>query len=172
MGKIVGIVVVLFAFAACNSTTKESDTDVRTSEEKVQTKTKSDPKSESGKVVYLTNETFKQKVFNYEANQEWKYEGNVPCIVDFYADWCGPCKQIAPTLEELAKEYDGKVIIYKVNTDKERELSTAFGISSIPTILFIPIKGQPQASQGALPKESFVKAIEEGLLKQNSSEQS
>lgn len=116
-------------------------------------------------IEHLTNESFKKKVFNYTDNKDWKYEGNVPCIIDFYADWCGPCKRIAPILEELAQEYDGKVIIYKVNTEKERELAGAFGIKSIPAILFVPASGQPQMAQGALPKESFVEAINEVLLK-------
>lgn len=120
------------------------------------------------KMEHLTAATFKQKVFNYEKNKEWKFEGDKPCIIDFYADWCGPCKIVAPVLEDLSKEYDGKVQIYKVDTDKEQELASVFGIQSIPTILFIPTEGKPQASLGALPKESFKKTIEEILLvKQN-----
>lgn len=118
-------------------------------------------------IIHLTNETFKQKVFNYETNEDWKYEGTTPCIIDFYADWCRPCKIIAPILEELAIEYDGKIIIYKVNTEEERELSGTFGIRSIPALLFVPVKGLPQMVQGALPKESFIQAIEEVLLKHN-----
>ncbi|MCK5730589.1 MAG: thioredoxin [Draconibacterium sp.] len=115
--------------------------------------------------VQLTNDSFKEKVFNYEVNKEWKYEGDKPCIIDFYADWCGPCKQIAPVLEELAKEYDGKIIIYKVDTEKQKELASAFGIRSIPSLLFVPLSGQPQMSQGALPKEQFEKIINDVLLK-------
>jgi thioredoxin 1 len=113
---------------------------------------------------HLTSKTFKEKVFNYEKNKEWKYEGNLPCIVDFYADWCGPCKMVAPVLEDISKEYAGKIYIYKVDTDKEQELAAAFGIRSIPSILFIPQNGQPQMSMGALSKESFIKAINEILL--------
>ena len=116
------------------------------------------------KTVQLTNNTFKEKVFNYEVNKEWKYAGDKPCIIDFYADWCGPCKKVAPILEELAKEYDGEIIIYKVDTEKQRELAGAFGIKSIPSLLFIPVAGQPQMSQGALPKEQFEKIINEFLL--------
>ncbi len=116
------------------------------------------------KTIHLTNAEFKEKVFNYEVNKEWKFEGDKPCIIDFYADWCGPCKQIAPVLEELAKEYDGEIIIYKVNTEKERELASAFGIRSIPSLLFVPATGQPQMAQGALPKEQFAKIIDEFLL--------
>jgi thioredoxin len=120
------------------------------------------------KMEYLTAATFKEKVFNYDKSKEWKYEGDKPCIIDFYADWCGPCKMVAPVLEDLSKEYDGKIQIYKVDTDKEQELASVFGIQSIPTILFVPVEGKPQASLGALPKQSFVKAIDEILLvKQN-----
>ncbi len=116
------------------------------------------------KMVHLTAAEFKQKVFNYETQKEWKFTGNVPVIIDFYADWCGPCKMVAPVLEELSKEYDGKVQIYKVDTESEQELAQVFGIRSIPSILFIPMEGKPQMSMGALPKESFVKAINEILL--------
>ncbi len=112
---------------------------------------------------HLTAETFKKKVFNYEVNKEWKFEGKVPCVIDFYADWCGPCKIVAPILEELAEEYDGKMNIYKVNTEEERELSSVFGIQSIPSILFVPKDGQPQMAMGALPKDTFEKAFKDVL---------
>lgn len=115
-------------------------------------------------MVHLTAADFKQKVFNYETNKEWKFEGDKPVIIDFYADWCGPCKMVAPVLEDLSKEYDGKIQIYKVDTDKEQELAGVFGIRSIPSILFIPMDGQPQMSMGAMQKEGFVKAINEILL--------
>lgn len=117
------------------------------------------------KPEHLTVETFKKLVYNYEANpDEWVFEGDKPCVVDFYADWCKPCKLIAPIMEELANEYEGKVNIYKINTEQQRELSRVFGIRSIPTVLFVPMKGKPQMSQGALPKESFKQAIDEFLL--------
>jgi len=115
-------------------------------------------------VISLTNESFKQKVFNYADNKQWKYEGNMPAIVDFYANWCGPCRQLSPRLEEIAKEYAGKIVVYKVDTEKEKLLSQNLGISSLPTLLFIPVKGQPQAAMGALPKETLVRAIKEVLL--------
>ena len=118
---------------------------------------------------HLTKETFLKKVFNFEQNQEWKYEGDLPCLIDFYADWCGPCKMIAPSLEELAKEYDGKIHIYKVDTEAEQELAAAFGIRSIPSLLFCPKEGQPQMAAGALPKSTLKKAIEEILLTENAS---
>ncbi len=112
---------------------------------------------------HLTKETFQQKVFNYEVNKDWKFEGDKPCIIDFYADWCGPCKQVAPVLEELAKEYEGKVDIYKIDTEDQQELAAAFGIRSIPSILFCPKEEKPQMSMGALPRESFVTAIKDVL---------
>lgn len=114
-------------------------------------------------VEFLTQETFKDKVFNYEENKEWKYEGDKPCLIDFYADWCGPCKMVAPILEELAKEYDGKLNIYKIDTESERELAGMFGIQSIPSLLFVPKDGQPQMAMGALPKETFKRAFKEVL---------
>jgi len=112
---------------------------------------------------HLTKETFLLKIFNYEAAKEWKFEGNKPCIVDFYADWCGPCKIVAPILEDLAKEYEGKLDVYKVDTEKETELASIFGIRSIPSLLFVPKDGQPQMAMGALPKEAFVKAFKDVL---------
>jgi thioredoxin 1 len=115
-------------------------------------------------VVQLTNETFKKLIFNYETNKEWKYEGSKPAIIDFYADWCGPCRHLSPLVEELAKEYAGKIIVYKVDTDKEKVLSQSLGISGLPTLLFIPEQGSPQMSMGALPKESLIKAVNEVLL--------
>ena len=110
---------------------------------------------------HLTKETFLQKVFDFEHNKEWKFEGELPCIIDFYADWCMPCKMVAPVLEELSKEYEGKVNIYKVDTEAEQELAGAFGIRSIPSILFCPKEGQPQMAMGALPKKQFKEIIDD-----------
>ncbi len=114
--------------------------------------------------IQLTTEDFKKKVFDYSTQEEWKYEGTLPAIIDFYADWCGPCKMVAPVLEELSEAYEGKLIIYKVDTEKETELAAVFGIRSIPTFLFIPVAGQPMIQPGALPKGAFVQVIEERLL--------
>ena len=114
--------------------------------------------------IHLTSQEFKEKVFNYEINKEWKYEGSLPAIVDFYADWCGPCKMVAPILEDLSEEYDGKLLIYKVNTDIEQELSYVFGIQSIPTLLFIDANGKASMQPGALPKHVLKKVIDEELL--------
>lgn len=108
---------------------------------------------------HLTKDSFKEKVFNFETNKEWKYEGTTPAIIDFYADWCAPCKMVAPILEELKEEYGDKLEIFKVDTEQEREISSMFGIQSIPSLLFIPVEGQPQMAMGALPKDTFKKAI-------------
>lgn len=112
---------------------------------------------------HLTKETFLSKVFNYELNKEWKFEGDKPCVIDFYADWCGPCKMVAPVLEELSKDFDGKLNVYKVNTEEEQELASAFGIRSIPSFLFVPAEGQPQMAMGALPKDTFIQAFKDVL---------
>jgi thioredoxin 1 len=112
-------------------------------------------------VEHLTKETFKEKIFDYEKNKEWVYKGKNPCIIDFYAKWCGPCKIVAPILEELSKEYNYKVDIYKVNTEEEQELAAMFDVRGIPTILFIPKDDKPQIAAGALPKEVFRQLIKE-----------
>jgi thioredoxin len=125
-------------------------------------------KIKNNMIEHLTKPSFTEKVFNYEQNKEWKFEGKLPCIIDFYADWCGPCKMVAPILEELSKEYAGKINIYKVDTEAEQELAGAFGIRSIPSMLFCPVDGQPQMAVGALPKNSLIQAIDEVLLKKAS----
>ena len=139
-------------FAACETKAKTNDN-----------QSKNDNKM---KTIELTKADFLTKVMDYEANpQEWKYLGDKPAIIDFYASWCGPCKMVAPILEELAEEYDGQIYIYKVNTEKEQELAAMFGIRSIPSILFIPMGEQPQMTTGAMPKSSFKEAIDKVLLK-------
>jgi len=139
-------------FTACTAKAKDKTTEVK--------------QEKTGGPIHITKAEFLTKIANYEANpKEWKYLGDKPCIIDFYATWCGPCKVIAPILEELAKEYEGQIYIYKVDTDKEQELAAAFGIQSIPTLYFCPMDGAPQVAQGAMPKEAFKKAIDEILLK-------
>jgi len=113
---------------------------------------------------HLTKKTFLEKVFDYEKNQDWKYVGDLPAVVDFWAPWCGPCRMVGPIVDELSTEYKGKVNFYKVNTDEEQELGAVFGIRSIPSLLFIPKEGQPKLAVGALLKESFKSAIEKELL--------
>lgn len=117
-------------------------------------------------VQHLTKAEFLKKVWNYEKNsKEWKYEGEKPCIIDFYTTWCGPCKRLSPILEELAQEYAGQIVVYKVNTEVEKELAAVFQVRSIPTLLFCPMKENPQMNVGALPKEQLVEAINKVLLK-------
>jgi thioredoxin len=119
---------------------------------------------ENTQMEHLTKDTFREKVFDFENNKDWKFAGNLPCLIDFYADWCGPCKAVAPVLEELAEEYKGKIDVYKVDTEKEQELAAMFGIRSIPSLLFCPADGKPQMAMGALPKDAFVDAIKSVLL--------
>lgn len=114
--------------------------------------------------VHLTTEDFKERVFDYTKNSEWKYQGNLPAIIDFYADWCAPCKMVAPILEELSEEYKDKINIFKVDTEAEQELAAVFGIRSIPSILFIPKNDKPQMAMGALPKATFKEVIDKILL--------
>lgn len=113
---------------------------------------------------HLNKQTFRDKVFDFEKNKEWKYEGTLPALVDFWAPWCGPCRIVGPVLEELSKEYIGKVNFYKVNTEEEHELASMFGIQSIPSLLFIPLGGEPKMAIGALPKKELKKIIEEELM--------
>ncbi|MBL7749993.1 MAG: thioredoxin [Chitinophagaceae bacterium] len=122
--------------------------------------------------VKLTTQDFKDKVFDYTTEQEWKFKGDKPAIIDFYADWCGPCKMVAPVLEELSDEYEGDLVIYKVDTEAEMELSAVFGIQSIPTFLFIPVDGQPMMQPGAFPKKVFKQVIDERLINKEEKEPS
>lgn len=121
---------------------------------------------EQHKTHYLTTEDFQKKVFDYKASKEWKYVGERPCLIDFYATWCGPCKAVAPILETLAGEYEGRVDIYKVDVDKEKELAALFGIRSIPTMLYVPVGQQPTFTQGGMPKEALTELIDVILLGQ------
>ena len=119
-------------------------------------------------VINLTLQDFKEKIFDFEKETEWNYQGTTPAIIDFYADWCGPCKTVAPVLEELSAEFEGELTIYKVDTEKEEEMSAMFGIQSIPTFLFIPMNEAPMVQTGAIPKKAFEKVIRERLLDKTS----
>ena len=159
MKHIALILVAALSFSACNAKSTNSD-----KTETNQNKSITTNKEKTMSTVKLTKAMFLEKVANYEANpNEWKYLGDKPCIIDFYADWCGPCKAVAPVLEELATEYADDIIIYKVDTEAEQDLAAAFGIRSIPTILFCPMEGAPQVARGALPKASFEEAIKDVL---------
>lgn len=118
--------------------------------------------------VQLNSTDFKEKVFDFETEENWSYKGSLPAIIDFYADWCGPCRAVAPVLEELSKEYADELVIYKIDTDKEAELSSLFAIQSIPTLLFIPKQGTPMMQKGALPKNILQQVITEKLLMKQS----
>jgi thioredoxin len=169
---IIAIAAGSFLFLSCNSGTAstpngpEAGVNVAASTEKEMEK----QSAESGKTIMLTKADFLEKVMDYEKNQtEWVYEGDKPAIIDFYADWCGPCRQAAPVLEELAKEYEGQIYIYKVDTEKEQELAAVFGIRSIPAFLFVPREGRPSMSNGIAQtpeatKEMFRQMIDEILL--------
>lgn len=149
MKKAIVAVLILLIFVGCNTQT-----------------TKTEQKQEENmKTINLTKAEFLNKIANYETSPtEWKYLGDKPAIIDFYASWCGPCKAIAPVLDELAAEYADSIYIYKIDTEKEQELAAAFGIRSIPTLLFVPMEGNPQVVQGALPKASLKEAIDTILL--------
>ena len=155
MKKLIFASIMLVGFlTSCTGKTKESKI-----EDKQQTEQQMAP-------IHLTKAEFLAKVANFQANStEWKYLGDKPCIIDFYATWCGPCKMVAPIMDDLAKEYNGQVYIYKVDVDAEPDIAAAFGIQSIPTIFFCPMAGNPQVSQGAMQKEDFKKMIADVLLK-------
>ncbi len=158
---ILTLMLATITFISCGNSTNEETQNTK------ETKNSTTIKKENNmKTIHLTKSEFLSKVMNYEQNpKEWKYLGDKPCIIDFYADWCGPCKMVAPILEELAKEYDGEIYVYKIDTEKEQELAQAFGIRSIPSLLFVPMNEQPQMVMGALPKSEFKKAIDDILLK-------
>jgi thioredoxin len=115
----------------------------------------------TGKVKQLTDKEFRDLVFDYTKSTQWHYKGSKPCIIDFYADWCGPCRMVSPIMDQLAKEYKGQIYFYRVNVDQERRLAQIFQIRSIPAVLFCPVKGQPQMAIGAMPKQAYVRAIQQ-----------
>lgn len=148
------------AMTGCSQTSKQKAPEQKATT--VQKAATDGAETEDGKVNYLTTADFKKKVMDYEKHQqEWVFEGKRPVVIDFYATWCGPCKMMAPVVEECAKEYSGKVDFYKIDVDKEKELAQTFGIQSIPTFLFIPVSGKPIVQMGAMQKEDF-----ENLIKQ------
>ncbi len=146
------LVIILLAFTNCSSGNSGNQGN----------KTK-DPSSDSA-VTPLTTDAFKKLVYNYAEDKNWKYEGSLPAIIDFYADWCPPCHELSPLVEEIAKEYHGKIVVYKVDTGMERALAQSLGIANLPTLLYIPMTGQPKVTLGLIPKEMIVKTINEVLL--------
>jgi thioredoxin len=163
---------IIFLFVSCNRTSggKNDGTTANPAAETAEFSV--NKKVTAGQLEHLTEKTFKQKVMDYDKNpKQWVFEGNKPAIIDFYADWCRPCRMIAPYLEELATEYEGRIDVYKVDTDDQRELAAVFGIESLPTVLFIPMQGKPSSQMGAMPKESYKKIIDELLLKEQAGSQ-
>ena len=123
-------------------------------------------KDNASKVQHITYQDFIDKIWDFEKSpEEFKFKGKTPAIVDFYADWCGPCRKVGPIMEKLAKDYDGKLAVYKVNVDKEKDLAAAFQVRSIPMVLFIPLEGQPMMQVGAMAESEYKKVVEERLLK-------
>lgn len=161
---LIAAVALVFMLASCTNTGQKTSSN---NDETKITETENNMTT-SEKTIHLTRADFLTKVANFEENPDtWVYLGDKPCIIDFYADWCGPCKMVAPILEELANEYDGEIYIYKVDTEAEQQLAAEFGIRSIPSLLFVPMGEDPQMAQGALPKDAFKQAIEEVLLKKS-----
>ena len=164
MGKMKRLLLIVFTIAAI-AMTGCSQNKQNNKDNTVATKTQNATTGE-GKVNYLTTADFKKKIMDYDKHpQEWVFEGSRPAIIDFYATWCRPCKMTAPVVEELAKDYQGKIDFYKVDVDKEQELAATFGIESIPTILFIPAKGKPTAQMGAMQKADFEEIIKSVIFK-------
>jgi thioredoxin len=160
---------IIFLFASCNGTSGGKNESTGANPTTETTEVSVNKKAAAGKLEHLTEKTFKKKVMDYDKNpKQWVFEGDKPAIIDFYADWCRPCRMIAPYLEELATEYEGRIDVYKVDTEDQRELAAVFGIESLPTVLFIPMQGKPSSQMGAMPKESYKKIIDEFLLKASS----
>ncbi len=157
--NILTILVIFLFLNSCTSISgKQAETAMSTANE-----------AEAGKVEYLTYETFIEKVWDFEANpQEWVYKGNVPSIIDFYADWCAPCRKIAPIMDKLAKDYEGQLKVYKIDVDVERKLAGVFQVRSIPAVMFTPLNGQPMMQAGALSEEMYIKIVEEQLITESS----
>ncbi|MFA8300118.1 MAG: thioredoxin [Hyphomicrobiales bacterium] len=156
----IGTFILSFVIASCGNSNKANEVK--------ETKSENSSVPEAGKPEYLTYNTFIDKVWDFENSpKEWKYKGKLPAIIDFYADWCGPCKRIAPIMEKIAKEYEGKLVVYKIDTDKQKELASVFQIQSLPSVLFVPVDGQPMMQIGALPEAEYYKVVKEQLLKEN-----
>jgi thioredoxin 1 len=157
MNRIWIIIIVAMIFTACGQNKGEGNDGQNSSEE---VSTDQNTKTEDAKPIILSEDDFAEKVFDFRKKGEWKYKGDKPCIVDFYADWCGPCKQIGPYMKEFAKTYNGKMYMYKVNVDNARELSLYFDITGIPAVMFCPLNGNYKMVVGANPKETYVSLIE------------
>lgn len=164
------VMITVVWFAGCSGKNSEADKTAQVKAASVEqpisnSDTAVTPYEGSGEVIVLNKADFLAKVYNFEKSPDkWVFNGTKPCIIDFYADWCRPCRMVAPIMEEFAQKYAGQITIYKINTDQEKELAGYFGIRSIPSVLFCPVNGKPQMTQGALPKEEFEKIISQFLL--------
>lgn len=152
-----GLLSITIYISACGSTKNNQENDINTS-------TTVETTASSGEVIVMNKQMFIDRIHDYKQNSDWKYKGDKPAIIDLYADWCGPCRQVAPIMKELAKEYADEIVIYKVNVDKERELASYFSASSIPLFVFIPVNGDPQLMKGAADKATYKKIIDSFLL--------
>jgi len=176
------ILVVFFAFitssSSCNDNNNSNDNNddnttivdnnntVVDTTSTISQPTITDADDANGLVTLINSQEFSDKVFDYNNSQQWSYNGTAPCVIDFYADWCGPCKMVAPIMDELAEEYEGQIIFYKVDVDQAQEVAAAFGIQSIPSVLFVPMNGQPQMATGAMQKEGYINAINQVIFGQ------
>ena len=163
MKKIIAMVALVFSSMltyACTSGAKQQN-----QAEAADAQAEATEVQAGGEVVVMNKAMFIKDVFDYEKSQDWKYKGSKPAIIDLYADWCGPCRMVAPIMKELAKEYADKIVVYKVNVDKEKELAALFNATSIPLFVFIPMNGEPQLFRGAADKATYKKAIDDFLLK-------
>lgn len=161
IGIVLLAIIINLGINACNSNAAEKGA----SNENLEKSAEVASTNSVGEVIYLNEESFRNLIWNYNENpQEWVYKGELPAVIDFYADWCGPCKRVAPIMDKLAKDYNGKVVIYKVDTDANRELSSVFGIRSIPSVMFIPKNGKPAMQPGAMQEEQYKQIIEEFVL--------
>ena len=168
LGTITLTALLAFSLISCNSNAAEQSNKGEKTAQVSENEGLSNPaptETQTGKVIVLTEAEFKKQIWDYDANpQAWTYKGELPAVIDFYADWCGPCKRVAPIMEKLAKEYEGKINIYKVNTDQNKELSSVFGIRSIPSILFIPKNDQPAMQAGAMQEDQYRQIFEDFVL--------
>ena len=160
--SLISTLIIALILSSCGGSEKKQNSNAETTENKQKVETKAVfPTNANGKVQYLNTQNFVDYIFDFRREKEWNFKSNTPCVIDFYADWCMPCKMIAPIMEELALEYKGRVQFYKVDTDKEQELAQAFGIRSIPTIMVCQIGNKPAKTEGAMPKKNLIRIIDE-----------
>ena len=157
------VAIVFIGLSACSQ--NKDKTRTKATKAKTEKTTTAATDTATGKVIFLTTAEFKKKVIDFEKHpNEWVFEGKNPAIIDFFATWCGPCRRMSPTVDKIAKDYAGKIDVYKIDIDKEKQVAMVFGIQSVPTILFVPVTGKPTMQEGALDEASFRQAIREVLF--------